>query len=795
MSKTTIALALLILLWLAATLVAWQVYRRGRLKLALYLDLLAVGGLVALTAGFFWQVLLQDYHIPIGGGDMASFIYPRYSFAAQHIAAGSLPLWLPHLYAGQPYQADIQSGLLYPLNLLVFLLIRPFTYRALEYLAILHYLIAGLSMYLLGRRLSAPPLAALAGAVIWEFSGFLVAHLGHYNMLAVAVWLPLIMWALTPALRDHNLVWTLVAASVLAVSTLAGHTQLTLLTLTACLIYAIIEATAGNLSHALKVAALFALFLITTGLLALVQLWPSWELTNLSLRSEITYQDANEFKLIPHRLITFVIPHFYGRDPTSYWGPPSLTENFGYVGIAGLALALTGLILWRRQTMVRFALVLSVIGVALSLGDWTPFHGWLYELAPGYDKVRAPGRFLFFVDFGLAILATYGARTISRPFGWRQRPALNLAVALIALGAIGLSFVALPFAYVRLIAGRTSHQELVDQLGVAASSAVLAGLFALAALTIFLAYRARLIKPSAATSLAISLLVIDLFIAGASFNTSPNDPTAGFQHQAVVNFLKSQPGIFRIDTVTGVEDVWQPDGPAIQGLDSVWGLFNPFVLEDYYWYWKIHTPGRSSDLYDMLNARYVLAHPDVTLDAAKFVRVFDQDKDIHVFENKRWMPRAWLVAEAVVVSSHGAALAAIKEAGFDPRHQVVLEKPVEVKLAGQPASGQVTISDYAPNRIKLIAETSQPAIVVLSEVYYPGWEAILDGKPANLLRANWTFRAVAIEAGRHEIELRFRPSSFLISGAISALSWLIAGLAVMVGAIVVARRRRRRIET
>ena len=81
-------------------------------------DLLAVGALVALTAGFFWQVLLQGYHLPNGEGDMAVFIYPRYSFAASHIAAGSPPLWLPHLYAGQPYLADIQSGLLYPLNCL-----------------------------------------------------------------------------------------------------------------------------------------------------------------------------------------------------------------------------------------------------------------------------------------------------------------------------------------------------------------------------------------------------------------------------------------------------------------------------------------------------------------------------------------------------------------------------------------------------------------------------------------------------------------------------------------------------
>ena len=324
---------------------------------------------------------------------------------------------------------------MYPLNLLAFLLVRPFTYAALEYSAILHYLIAGISMYLLARRLGLRPLAALAGAITWEFCGFLVAHLGHYNMLAAAVWMPLVFWALHPAMARRSIRWALVAAGIFAVSTFAGHTQITLLMLTGCLVYGLFEAASGGWARALQTGGIFAIFLVAAGLFAMVQLWPSWELTNLSVRSDIGYQQAVEFDLAPHRLITFVIPHFYGNDPGNYWGPPSLTENFGYVGVAGLALALVGLLIWRREKIVRFAAVLAAAGILLSLGDWTPFHGWFYELVPGYDRVRAPGRFLFLVDFGLAILAAYGVQTLSRPFGWRLRPAMTLILALTALAA------------------------------------------------------------------------------------------------------------------------------------------------------------------------------------------------------------------------------------------------------------------------------------------------------------------------------------------------------------------------
>ena len=643
-------------------------------------------------------------------------------------------------------------------------------------------------MYLLARRLGLRPLAALAGAITWEFCGFLVAHLGHYNMLAVAVWMPLVFWALHPAMERRSIRWALVAAGIFAVSTFAGHTQITLLMLTGCLVYGLFEAASGGWGRALQTGGIFAIFLVAAGLFAMVQLWPSWELTNLSVRSDIGYQQAVEFDLAPHRLITFVIPHFYGNDPGNYWGPPSLTENFGYVGVAGLALALVGLLIWRREKIVRFAAVLAAAGILLSLGDWTPFHGWFYELVPGYDKVRAPGRFLFLVDFGLAILAAYGVQTLSRPFGWRLRPALTLILALTALTTVGLAFIALPIAYVNLFTLRTLDPDVASYLGVAAGSAALAGVFALIVLAIFLAYRLRLSAPRTLAGAITILLAIDLLVAGAGFNPSPDDPSYRTQYPPALEFLKVQPGLFRIDTVTGIDDVWKPDSAALHGLDSIWGVFNPFTIDDYYWYWKTHIPNRSSHLYDMLNVRYLLAPPDVDLDRDKFVRVFDQDSTIHVFENNRAMPRAWLVGEEIVVDSRDGVLAAIKTEGFDPRRQVVLERPSGLALAG-PGSGQtVTISNHSPNRISLVSESDRPSVLVLSEVYYPGWQAIVDGQPSPILRANWAFRAVALEAGRHEIDLRFRPTSLLAGAAISGIAWMLAFAFLIAGPAIALRR-------
>ncbi|MDM8529487.1 hypothetical protein QUF58_14940, partial [Anaerolineales bacterium HSG24] len=109
-------------------------------------EIIAASGLLALlTVGFFWQILLTEAWMPAGGGDLAPYLYPNYRFAAEHLKQGTLPLWNPHLYSGTPFAADIQSGLFYPINLLVFLLVPDLSYEWMEYLAVFHFWTADMS--------------------------------------------------------------------------------------------------------------------------------------------------------------------------------------------------------------------------------------------------------------------------------------------------------------------------------------------------------------------------------------------------------------------------------------------------------------------------------------------------------------------------------------------------------------------------------------------------------------------------------------------------------------------------
>ena len=146
-------LAILGAIWLATLALLRRRERAGRTSFVAAADVLAGGALALLTLGFFWRTISGDVFQPADGGDLVSFLYPTYRFAASQIQQGALPLWNPALYAGAPFISDIQAGFLYPPNLLLFLIDPDFGYRTMQWLSIGHLYWAGLGLYVLLRTL------------------------------------------------------------------------------------------------------------------------------------------------------------------------------------------------------------------------------------------------------------------------------------------------------------------------------------------------------------------------------------------------------------------------------------------------------------------------------------------------------------------------------------------------------------------------------------------------------------------------------------------------------------------
>ncbi|RIK36483.1 MAG: hydrogenase 2 large subunit [Chloroflexi bacterium] len=226
-----------------------------------------------------------------------------------------------------------------------------------------------------------------------------------------------------------------------------------------------------------------------------------------------------------------------------------------------------------------------MVGFLTALGIYAILHGWLTLLLPGFGQLRAPARALALWTFAISALAAVGfdhlrllstnIRSATPPsqFTIHSSPFTILSFLLKA-GAFLFAIVFTPLLYLALLLTQQDPTTFL-RASVAALAIALATGGWLATWALIAARRAGWIGAGLWAALLIGILYFDLAAAGAYTDISPVDPTHGFQHPEIVSFLQSDPGLFRIDSDTGIDDLWQPDTAALHGLEDIGGVANP----------------------------------------------------------------------------------------------------------------------------------------------------------------------------------------------------------------------------
>jgi uncharacterized membrane protein YfhO len=161
---------------------------------------------------------------------------------------------------------------------------------------------------------------------------------------------------------------------------------------------------------------------------------------------------------------------------------------------------------------------------------------------------------------------------------------------------------------------------------------------------------------------------------------------------------------------------------------------------------------------DLLNVKYEIVH------AEKLIALRDS-----------YLPRAFIVPGSLVMRKE-EVLDFLAEANFDPRKTILFERgafgvePIPLFSDSSAVSGQVGIPYYRPDRILLTAESANAAYLFLSEIFYPGWKAFIDGQPTRILRGNYLFRVIEVPPGSHNIELVYTPFTIKIGMWVSVLT-------------------------
>ncbi len=756
--------------------------------------------LVGVVILFFREALFTEQTFYFR--DITTFFYPTRRLISELVREGHLPLWNPYVMSGFPLAGDVVNNVFYPLSALYYLL--PFD-MGFKWFIIVHFPIAGISCYLLGREWGLSRGAALFAGIAFMLSGPLLSQTNTINFLPGIAWLPLTLLGFHRTLLRRS--WRSAAGTSLVLALQAlGDPEMVYFTLATMAIYGLMMAQRPWAKSALWTLAALGGIGLLAALLAAVQLPPLAELYRESIRSGgVRFEETIRRQLGLYRLLELLFPRLFG-DPAleTYWIGMTRSGVFTpwllspYLGVTTLVLALLGLLTRWRERLVWFLAVLLGISGALALGAATPVHGLAFKLLPFYAVFRYPEKWWLLVAFAMAGLAGVGMGAL---LGERGRLGWKAVALLGTMLSVGILLTGLFVSRnLDLVQGWLMPAFSADNLAVmisfvshrVASEALLtAGLLLAAALCLAAAGSPRIPK-TAITVFILLLLPMDLMlrqnhlapVATPFFHRDPS-PVADILLQ------ESQP--FRITSINtdwlGVKE--RPTG-AEYGRWLVKSLYpntavryrlysegggGSLLLKDYEDQAERFVKAGSVDHWSLWNVKYVLSLSEITSPSFEPVPVPNSDPPVRLYRNRNVLPRAWVVPTARRFANRERILSYMTEGGFDPRQEVVLEGKTEGVEATDPGPWRAAIIRQEPNEILIDVSTERGGYLVLSETFYPGWRVRVDGSEHSLLRANYAMRAVRLAPGAHQVHFIFSPQSVWIGAGIS--------LATLLGLLVV----------
>ncbi|MGD8372693.1 MAG: hypothetical protein PVI19_14160, partial [Syntrophobacterales bacterium] len=517
-------------------------------------------GLLVLTLLYFHDVLTgKDLLVE---RDLATFFYPFRFLWVEIVRQGHFPFWNPYIKCGVPLFATIQPGVLYPLSL-------PYLFLPLDlafnWTIVFHFFLAGAFTYGFMRELGASLQGALAAALAFIFSGYLISVHNVLNTLISVSWYPLVMWFGCRMVRTGLFRWALAAGVSLCFMFLGGGIEIVLLTFASLLVLCLYprilplkdEKNGPNLQGRLIFLGLILVIFLG---LAMVQILPFLELYKQSHRyGGVKLTEATLWSLAPRDLIYFLLPSLYGptATPDHYWKLQNYLKSI-YVGPVVLGLAIYYFI---RQGKRGLAL-LAAMGLALvfALGGHTPLYPLFHRYFPLFSTLRYPVKFLFLFVFYICLAAGLGLDVLRNRFTKSRHPPYwcqGLMIAVIVIVAALFWFARLNPEQIKTLAqqwGLTFLNPANLPLVLHNFNRMLV-VTVLALMVIFFGLRHRL--PRLGGPLLIILLALDLFLGNRGYALKL-DAATFHADNPIIRTLRADPDLFRMHVLPEARDLLIP---------------------------------------------------------------------------------------------------------------------------------------------------------------------------------------------------------------------------------------------
>lgn len=769
-----------------------------------------------LAAALAWP--LTDTVVP---WDSKNHFYPMLRYLGAALAGGELPLWNPYHFSGHPAVADPQSLLFTPTMLLFGWLHPSPSMQAFDLVVFAHLIPGALAILWLFRRRGWRPEGATIAAIVFVLGGSASARLQHSGIIFGYGMYPLALLLLETALQRRSYAQGALFALVASVM-VVGRDQVAYLSGLSLVGYAAYLAfeSAAPLSYLrARIGLLAGMALIGAALLAVPVILTA-QLVDTSTRASFGYGVAAMGSLPPESLATILFSNVFGslRPTYDYWGPDwhSLVEGTwtdratNYL-FAGTVPAL--LILWHGiaggrllAREFRFFLVLGLVSIVYALGRYTPLFTVLFDSLPGVSLYRRPADATFLINIVLAfssgyLVHRYVVEGRPRVTVLRQSP---LAAVLVALTIALVAAAILSGLTYAIRAKQTLAAGGEIALGIVLAGAVVWLLAKANASPRHRALAAALVVAGTAGELvwrnAASPLNAEPSSRYAVFRELPPEQLHGLHVLKTELAERHARGERPRVEILGLGGAWQNASMVLQLEDTIG--YNPLRLADYE---RAIGPGENAAdpnlrtfpgtfrgyrcrLASLLGLEYLVLDRPVDRLPKHFprltgARLLYGSGSMWIYKLSPGAPRVYLATHLVPVVSEDV-LQEEELPEFERRNAALIERDQIAELKGDyglrdgatepdAAMGSVTIRGYRRNAVSLVVDTDRNSVVVLHDIFYPGWEVTVDGKPQRVLRTNLLFRGVEVPPGRHLVEFRFRPLS--IGNLVAAASGLLDG--------------------
>ncbi|MBI5326669.1 MAG: YfhO family protein [Ignavibacteriae bacterium] len=731
---------------------------------------------IATTLLFFWDQLISKAFF---WEDITELWYPFQTFAAREFSKGVIPFWNPYIFSGMPFLADIEVGFFYPFNRLLSLFVDSNGHVAIwfiQFSIIIHFLIAQLAMYSLTRYWKISHIGSIIASVSFAFSLILVCHVIHPMILFHFAWFPFVLMLFIKGIEQRKIKYSILASWFLALSMLAGHPQSTLYESIMLGIVLLWYYVAGVKNKELKgrtnlkfIICGVLPFVISVGMFS-IQLLPSRELASLAQRQDISYEKATEGSLEMKQIFTSIVPDLFGSIDGKSFKERNFTyhlegsayynywETAYYFGIAALLLGFIGLLhRYKTKEGILFIIVI-VFSLLYSFGKNFFLFELFYKL-PLFEYFRMPARMMFYLVLVFSVLAGFGFDAL-----WNHPKDSKTLKKLIIITIIPL-FIAILTA-TGAISGMLDTPEQFE--GIVKNAGLVALAFIVAIFIVSAMINQQILKPGIGGGALILITILDLFVAGSPFNRNPDNPEKAYSINSETKKLftaKPPKDLFRVSIrlyQDGIIAMTRNQG-MIDKIMTTDG-YNPLVLK------RGTAPApRLKTVHDFNNVRYAILKDSIK-------------KDYRFFEYGPYFPRVWAVHKAIVMNSD-EVFHEMKTKEHDYKNEVILEETPAFTLSGTKTDSipeRVQCIRYENNNFEYKVSLKEPSIVFFSEIWYPAWKAYIDGKPAKVYRANYCFRALAVPAGNHNIEMKYESDTFFAGMYISAITLILSIITLII---------------